>query len=61
MKSVTSTTLDRKTGTVLSASNDGPVAITTRGRETHVLISIAEYERLTGKPVRPQQSELPST
>lgn len=49
MKSVTSTTLDRKTRSVMSASKSEPISITTRGQQTHVLISIAEYERLTGK------------
>jgi prevent-host-death family protein len=30
------------------AANDGPVVITERGRPSHVLMTMAEYERLTG-------------
>lgn len=30
------------------AANDGPVIITDRGRPAHVLLSIEEYQRLTG-------------
>lgn len=30
------------------AANDGPVFITDRGKPAHVLLSIAEYQRLTG-------------
>lgn len=30
------------------AANDGPVIITDRGRPAHVLLSIKEYQRLTG-------------
>jgi prevent-host-death family protein len=35
-----------------SAANDGPVFITDRGRRAYVLISNAEYERLTRKRAR---------
>ncbi|WP_277184073.1 type II toxin-antitoxin system Phd/YefM family antitoxin [Caballeronia sp. BR00000012568055] len=31
------------------ATKDGPVFITDRGRPSHVLLSIEEYQRLTGK------------
>ena len=31
------------------AANSGPVFITDRGRPAHVLISFAEYQRLTGQ------------
>ena len=55
MKSVTSTILDRKTRSVLSESADEPIAITTRGRDTHVLISIEEYERLTDRPFKTER------
>jgi prevent-host-death family protein len=34
------------------AANDGPVFITDRGRPAHVLLSIAEYRRLTGETQR---------
>jgi len=30
------------------AANDGPVFITDRGRPAHVLLSIEEYQRLSG-------------
>jgi prevent-host-death family protein len=32
-----------------NATRDGPVFITDRGRPAHVLLSIEEYQRLTGK------------
>jgi len=31
------------------ATKDGPVFITDRGRPAHVLLSFAEYQRLTGQ------------
>ena len=31
------------------AAEDGPVFITDRGKPAHVLLSIAEYQRLVGK------------
>jgi prevent-host-death family protein len=31
------------------AAKDGPVFITSRGRPVHVLLSIEEYRRITGK------------
>jgi prevent-host-death family protein len=33
------------------AAHDGPVFITDRGRPAHVLLSIDEYQRLTGSAV----------
>jgi hypothetical protein len=35
-------------GKAKQAANEGPVFITDRGRPSHVLLSIADYERLTG-------------
>lgn len=32
------------------AANQGPVFITDRGRPAHVLLSIAEYQKLTASP-----------
>jgi prevent-host-death family protein len=32
------------------AANEGPVFITDRGRPAHVLLSIAEYQKLIGGP-----------
>ena len=58
MKTVTSTVLNRKPGSVLTASDAGPVKITTRGVETHVMITAAECERLSGQSVpRPETQE----
>ncbi len=34
------------------AANSGPVVITDRGRPAHVLLSFAEYKRLTGGRTR---------
>jgi prevent-host-death family protein len=33
------------------AANQGPVFITDRGRPAHVLLTIAEYQRLAGRAV----------
>ncbi len=33
------------------AASKGPVFLTNRGRTTHVLMSIKDYEKLTGKPL----------
>jgi prevent-host-death family protein len=30
------------------AANEGPVFVTDRGRPSHVLLTIAEYQRITG-------------
>jgi len=38
------------------AAKDGPVFITDRGKPAHVLLSIEEYERLTGD--RPKIADL---
>lgn len=40
---------NQDTGRAKKASAEGPVFITDRGRPSHVLLSIAEYERITGK------------
>jgi PHD/YefM family antitoxin component YafN of YafNO toxin-antitoxin module len=34
------------------AANDGPVIITDRGRPAHVLLSYADYKRLTAEQTR---------
>jgi hypothetical protein len=39
---------NQDTGRAKKATADGPVFITDRGRPTHVLLSIEEYERITG-------------
>lgn len=54
--SVTITTISSRefnqdTGRAKKAAQDGPVFITDRGRPAHVLITIEEYQRLTGAPM----------
>jgi prevent-host-death family protein len=49
--------LDRHTGEAWKATEKGPVIITTRGRPTHVLLSIEEYKQLTGSPISRGGSE----
>jgi prevent-host-death family protein len=39
---------NQDSGKAKQAANEGPVFITDRGRPSHVLLSIADYERLTG-------------
>jgi len=39
---------DRDTSRAKEAASDGPVFITDHGQPAHVLISIAEYRRMTG-------------
>lgn len=39
---------NQDTGRAKKATKDGPVFITDRGRPSHVLLSIEDYERLTG-------------
>ncbi|MGE0006188.1 MAG: type II toxin-antitoxin system Phd/YefM family antitoxin [Parvibaculaceae bacterium] len=40
---------NQDTGRAKKAARKGPVFITDRGRPAHVLLSIEEYRRLTGK------------
>ena len=40
---------NQDTGRAKKAARDGPVFITDRGKPAHVLLSIEEYQRLTGK------------
>ena len=39
---------DQDASRAKKAANDGPVFITDRGKPAHVLLSIEEYQRLTG-------------
>jgi prevent-host-death family protein len=39
---------NQDTGRAKRAANDGPVYITDRGRPSHVLLTIEEYQRITG-------------
>ena len=41
---------NQDTSRAKKAAADGPVFITDRGRPAHVLLTIAEYRRLTGQP-----------
>ncbi|MBS0195042.1 MAG: type II toxin-antitoxin system Phd/YefM family antitoxin [Proteobacteria bacterium] len=47
---LTSREFNQDTGRAKKAAERGPVFITDRGRPAHVLLSIAEYRRLTGGP-----------
>jgi prevent-host-death family protein len=40
---------NQDTGRAKKASADGPVFITDRGKPAHVLLSFAEYQRITGR------------
>lgn len=46
---LTSREFNQDTGRAKKAASKGPVIITDRGRPAHVLLSIEEYRRLTGK------------
>jgi prevent-host-death family protein len=41
--------LNQDVGRAKRAAKHGPVLITARGKPTHVLLSIEEYQRITGK------------
>jgi prevent-host-death family protein len=43
--------LNQALNQVKKSALSGPVIITDRGRPAHVMMSYAEYQRLTGKPV----------
>lgn len=47
---VSSRELNQDIGRAKRAAEDGPVVITDRGRPSHVLLSWAEYQRLSGGP-----------
>ncbi len=46
---MTSREFNQHTSDAKKAAKKGPVFITDRGRPAHVLLSIEEYQRLTGK------------
>ncbi len=46
---MTSREFNQHTGVAKSAADKGPVVITDRGKPAYVLLSNAEFERLTGK------------
>lgn len=47
--SISSRELNHDVGRAKKAARDGPVVITDRGKPSHVLMTYAEFERLTGK------------
>ena len=47
---VSSRELNQDVSRAKRAAEDGPVVITDRGRPSHVLLSWAEYRRLSGGP-----------
>jgi len=47
---LTSREFNQDTAKAKRAAADGPVFITDRGKPAHVLLSIDEYIRLTGRP-----------
>ena len=50
MKSISAREFNQDTARAKRAANDGPVFITDRGKRAYVLLTNAEYERLTRKP-----------
>ncbi|MGB5735680.1 MAG: type II toxin-antitoxin system prevent-host-death family antitoxin [Thiohalocapsa sp.] len=48
MTNLTSREFNQETGKAKRAADLGPVFITDRGRPSHVLLSIADYRRLSG-------------
>jgi len=48
---ISSREFNQDTSRAKKAAQDGPVFITDRGRPAHVLITIEEYQRLTGRPI----------
>jgi prevent-host-death family protein len=48
---ISSREFNQDTSRAKKAAQDGPVFITDRGRPAHVLITIEEYQRLTGAPM----------
>jgi prevent-host-death family protein len=49
MTTISSRELNQDTARAKRAARMGPVFITDRGRPAHVLLSIKQYEKLTGK------------
>jgi prevent-host-death family protein len=48
IKTISSREFNQDTSAAKKATHQGPVIITDRGRPTHVLLSIEEYQKLTG-------------
>lgn len=50
IKTLSSRAFNQDTAGAKKAAKRGPVFITDRGRPAHVLMSIEQYRKLTGKP-----------
>lgn len=50
MQTMTSREFNQDTARAKRAAEKGPVFITNRGKRPYVLLSSAEYERITGQP-----------
>jgi prevent-host-death family protein len=48
IKTISSREFNQDTSAAKKATQQGPVIITDRGRPAHVLLSIEEYQKLTG-------------
>ena len=48
ISTISSREFNQESSRAKRAANDGPVFITERGKRSHVLLSIAEYQKLTG-------------
>lgn len=49
ISTLTSREFNRDTSKAKKAALDGPVFITDRGRPAHVLLTVAEYQRISGQ------------
>lgn len=49
MTTLTSRQFNQDTSKAKRAANDGPVFITHRGRRSHVLLTVEDYERLSNQ------------
>lgn len=47
---VTSRDFDRDVGAAMRAAEQGPVMVIDHGRAAHVLLTVEEFERLSGTP-----------
>ena len=55
-KTITSREFNQHASEAKKAADDGPVFITDRGKPAHVLLSIQEYQRLTGQQINLAQA-----
>ncbi len=57
MPHVTSREFNHDVSAAKRAAKDGPVVITDRGEPSHVLLTYADYQRMTRRASRPPLSE----